>query len=239
MPSPEAESLSPAMKPPFRRAAWVRATPFAVFIAALALRSWAPQDDSWGFDTRWLYALQLLLPAALIAAWWREYGELLRDSLPSLREVALAVVAGLLVFGLWIHLDAPWMTISAGAAPAFDATNGSGGIDWPLVAVRLMGAALLVPVMEELFWRSFLMRWVQQPVFEGLAPQAVGLRAVVIATFMFMLAHTLWLAAIIAGLVYAWLYIRSGRLWTAVIAHAVTNAALGVWVVGTGNWQFW
>ena len=38
---------------------------------------------------------------------------------------------------------------------------------------------------------------------------------------------------------YAFTYIRTGRLWTAVIAHAVTNGMLGVWVVTTGNWQFW
>jgi CAAX prenyl protease-like protein len=227
------------MSLPFRRAAWVHTLPFVVFMAALALRSYAPQDDSWGFDTRWLYALQLVLPAALIGWWWREYGELARAAWPTLRETLWAVLAGLVVFALWIHLDAPWMTISAGAAPAFDATDGAGAINWPLVAVRLMGAALLVPVMEELFWRSFLMRWVQQPVFEGLAPQAVGLRAVVIATFLFMLAHPLWLAAIVAGLVYAWLYIRSGKLWTAVIAHAVTNGVLGLWVLATGSWQFW
>ncbi len=24
-----------------------------------------------------------------------------------------------------------------------------------------------------------------------------------------------------------------------VIAHAVTNGALGIWVVATGNWAFW
>ena len=54
-----------------------------------------------------------------------------------------------------------------------------------------------------------------------------------------MLAHTLWLAAIVAGLAYAWLYRRTGSLWIAVIAHAVTNGALGVWVVTTGNWAFW
>jgi len=35
------------------------------------------------------------------------------------------------------------------------------------------------------------------------------------------------------------LYVRFGRLWVPVIAHAVTNGMLGVWVVATGNWQFW
>jgi len=114
-----------------------------------------------------------------------------------------------------------------------------GGLDWPLIVLRIAGAARLVPVMEELFWRSFLMRWLQAPVFEAVPPRGVGLRAVVLSTFVFVLAHTLWLAAAVAGLAYAWLYIRSGKLWVAVIAHGVTNAALGVWVVATGNWQFW
>ncbi|MDP1534740.1 MAG: CAAX prenyl protease-related protein, partial [Rubrivivax sp.] len=94
-------------------------------------------------------------------------------------------------------------------------------------------------VMEELFWRSFLMRWVQRPQFEGVDPRQVGVRAIVLSTFVFVLAHNLWLAAAIAGMVYALLYVRTGKLWVAVIAHAVTNGALGIWVVATGRWQFW
>ena len=60
-----------------------------------------------------------------------------------------------------------------------------------------------------------------------------------LSTLAFMLAHVLWLAAIVAGLAYAWLYRRTGELWTAVVAHAVTNGALGAWVVATRNWAFW
>jgi CAAX prenyl protease-like protein len=222
-----------------RRAVLVRVAPFAVFMAMLYLRQLAPEDGSWGFDTRWLYGAQVALVAGLLATWWRDYGEMARQSLPSTREAATAVLVGLAVFVLWIQLDAPWMTLSVDAPPAFVPKTPAGSLDWPLIGVRLAGAALLVPVMEELFWRSFLMRWAQSPVFEGVLPAQVGLRAVVIATFVFMLAHTLWLAAILAGLSYALLYMRSGKLWLAVIAHAVTNGALGAWVVATGNWQFW
>jgi CAAX prenyl protease-like protein len=225
---------------PFRRAAFVRAAPFAVFMAFLGLRGLAPADGSWaGFDARWLYALQVVVVGGLLAAWWREYGELARQTRPSGREALLAVAVGLAVFALWVRLDAPWMTISAGAVAPFVPLAPDGGLDWTLVVARLVGAALLVPVMEEIFWRSFLMRWLQHPVFESVAPARVGLKAVVLATFLFVLAHTLWLAAIVAGLAYAWLYIRTGKLWVAVIAHAVTNAALGAWVLATGNWQFW
>ncbi len=223
----------------YRRAVFVRAAPFGVFMPWLFLRQMAPLDDSWGFDTRWLYGLQVLVVGGLLLAWWRDYGELGRQSLPTAGEALTAVAVGAAVFGLWIHLDAPWMTLSVDAAPTFIGRAADGQLEWPLIAVRTLGAALLVPVMEELFWRSFLMRWVQSPVFEGVQPAAVGLRAIVISTFLFVLAHTLWLAAIVAGLAYALLYVRSGKLWLPVIAHAVTNGTLAAWVVATGNWQFW
>jgi uncharacterized protein len=223
----------------FRRAVFVRVAPFVAFMAMLALRGMAPADGSWSFDVRWLYGAQVLLVSALLLMWWREYGELARQTWPTLGETAIAIAVGLIVFALWIRLDAPWMSLNFEPAPAFVPLNSAGQLDWPLIATRLAGAALLVPVMEELFWRSFLMRWVRSPQFEAVPPARVGLRAVVVSTFLFVLAHTLWLAAIVAGLAYALLYMRSGKLWTAVIAHAVTNAALGLWVLKTGQWQFW
>jgi uncharacterized protein len=220
------------------RSAWARIAPFTLFMALLALRGAAPADGSWGIDPRWIYGATVLLVGALLAVFWREYGELARQTLPDAREVLLAVSVGVAVFGLWILLDAQWMTLGETSA-GFVPLTAAGALDWPLVVVRWVGAALLVPVMEELFWRSFLMRWIEQPVFEGVDPQRVGLKAVVLSTFVFTLAHTLWLAAVVAGLAYAWLYVRSGKLWLPVIAHAVTNGTLGVWVVATGNWQFW
>jgi CAAX prenyl protease-like protein len=221
------------------RDAIIRVAPFALFMLLLALRGAAPEDGSWGFDPRWLYGVTVLAVGALLAYFWREYGELAsRQTLPDARETLMAVGVGLVVFALWINLDAAWMTLgepTAGFAPLTPA----GALDWPLVVMRIVGAALLVPVMEELFWRSFLMRWIQQPAFAGVDPRQVGIKAMVLSTFVFMLAHTLWLAAIVAGLAYALIYVRTGKLWTAVIAHAVTNGVLGVWVVMTGNWQFW
>jgi hypothetical protein len=220
------------------RAALLRIFPFVAFMGLLALRGMAPADGAWGFDTRWLYALNLLLVGGLLLAWWREYGELTRQNLPDLRETAIAVVVGLAVFAAWIRLDAPWMQIGEPTA-GFVPVDAQGAPLWPLIAVRWIGATLLVPVMEELFWRSFLMRWVQQPLFEGVDPRHVGPKAVLLSTFVFTLAHPLWLAAIVAGLAYALLYRASGKLWSAVIAHAVTNGALGIWVVSSGQWQFW
>jgi len=217
-------------------AARARAFPFALFMLFLALRGWLPA--SWGVDARWIYGLSLVSVSALLIWFRHEYGELARQNLPTPREALWSMLVGLVVFMLWIHLDGPGLTLSEPTA-SFVPVNDAGVIDWPLVVVRWCGAALLVPVMEELFWRSFLMRWIESPRFEGVDPFKVGLRAIVLSTFVFVLAHTLWLAAAIAGLAYAFLYVKTGKLWAAVIAHAVTNGVLGVWVVMTKNWQFW
>jgi CAAX prenyl protease-like protein len=222
----------------WNRALLLRVIPFAVFMVLLALRGAAPDDGAWGFDPRWIYGATVLVVGGLLAAFWREYGELARQNWPAARDILLAVAIGAAVFGAWIVLDAPWMMLGAPSA-RFVPLDASGQLDWPLVAVRWIGAALVVPVMEELFWRSFLMRWIQHARFEGVDPRRIGLRAIVLSTFVFMLAHTMWLAAVIAGLAYAWLYVRTGTLWAPVIAHAVTNGALGAWVVATGRWQFW
>lgn len=221
-----------------RRAALLRIAPFVVFMAGLALRGSLAGDDASALDPRWIYGLTVLLAGGLLLWFWREYGELSAQNLPSPKEAALAAAVGVLVFIAWINLDAPGLRIGEATA-SFVPLDAQGRLQWPLVAVRWVGAALLVPVMEELFWRSFLMRWIDRPQFETVVPQQVSMKAIVLSTFIFMLAHTLWLAAILAGLAYAWLFVRSGKLWLPVIAHAVTNGALGVWVVATSNWTFW
>ena len=223
---------------PLSRAAVARTLPFAAFMLLLILRGALPTDGFGGLDPRWVYGVAVLVVGALLAYFWREYGELVAQTWPSVSEAALAVGVGMVVFALWIHLDAAWMTIGSPSA-SFLPLDPQGQLIWPLVMVRWIGAALIVPVTEELFWRSFLMRWIQNPQFESVLPQRVALKAIVLSTFVFVLAHTLWLAAALAGLAYALLYVRTGKLWVPVIAHAVTNAALGVWVVRTGQWAFW
>jgi len=226
----------PADTPTFSPAALARCVPFVVFMALLALRGYLP--DNFGIDARWIYGAQTLIVAGLLAFYWRGYGELARQNLPDAREAGWAVVVGIAVFAIWVQLDHPWLQLGSATA-SFVPLDAAGQPIWPLIALRLAGAVLVVPVMEELFWRSFLMRWVQHPGFERVDPQTVGVKAVLLSTFVFTLAHTLWLAAVNAGLAYALLYRKSGKLWPAVIAHAVTNGLLGVWVIATGRWEFW
>ncbi|RQP24612.1 CAAX prenyl protease-related protein [Piscinibacter terrae] len=219
------------------RGAIARIAPFVLFMVLLFARGNVPQAML-PFDVRWIYGIAVLAVGGLVLWFWREYGELDRQNLPSLQETSIAVLVGVAVFVLWINLDAKPLRIGEATA-TFTPLDANGQIIWPLAVVRWIGASLLVPVMEELFWRSFLMRWIDKPQFETVVPQQVTMKAIVLSTFVFMLAHTLWLAAIIAGLAYAWLFVRTGKLWVPVIAHAVTNGVLGVWVLLTGNWAFW
>ena len=93
--------------------------------------------------------------------------------------------------------------------------------------------------MEELFWRSFLLRWLQRHDFLRVSPREVGWVALLVTTALFAVEHNRWFAGAVAGAVYAVLYTRSGNLWMPIVAHAVTNGMLGVWIIATESWQFW
>ncbi len=213
-----------------------RIVPFAAFMLFVMAGSLLPDAQTLGWDTRQLFVLRALTVLCLLVLLWRTYTELHDFSL-SWREAGLAVASGLAVFVIWITLDFPWATL--GEVRSFDPHRADGGIDWMLVAFRLLGLALVVPVMEELFWRSFLMRWIDNQDFLKQVPAQASLRAIVLSSLVFGAEHQLWLAGLIAGLVYGYLYMRTGKLWVSVISHAVTNGVLGGWILATGNWQFW
>lgn len=215
---------------------FVRSLPFGLYIALLVLESLLP-DWAPGFDVRWLYPLKAGLVAMALAVLWRQYGELKSYALP-FKHLFLSVMVGILVLVLWVNLDAGWMLLGE-VGEGFNPVDESGQIDWLLVGFRIAGAALVVPIMEELFWRSFIQRWIQQSDFLNLNPARIGLKALFIASALFAVEHHQWLAGLVAGLAYGWLYIRTRNLWAPIIAHAVTNGALGAYVVATGRWSFW
>jgi CAAX prenyl protease-like protein len=212
-----------------------RALPFALYMVFLAIEGGAASVLP-GLDPRWLYPVKVAGVAALLWVYRRHYRELFQR--PDSRWVGLVAPAlGVAVFILWINLDAAWLTLGGGGG--FDPRDAGGAPRWELVLPRLAGAAIVVPIMEELFWRSFLLRWIDRPDFLALEPARISLRALLIAGVLFGLEHTLWFAGILAGLAYGWLYRASGNLWAPIAAHATTNLLLGLWVLSTGSWSFW
>jgi len=216
-----------------------RALPFSIYILFLAcndllLQTFAPVLQ----DARWLYALRIFIVVILLGWFWREYVELNKAVSITISAYFISILVGIAVFLLWI-LPYPAWALTADTVSFIPTNKDGGGLDFTLIIIRLSGAALVVPIMEELFWRSFLMRWLQNQNFLQVNPASVGKFAFIATAVLFAIEHHLWFAGLLAGLAYGWLYRREGNLWMPVIAHMVTNAMLGIWVVYTENWQYW
>lgn len=213
-----------------------RVIPFAAYMLLMAgvdlLGPLMPED----FDLRWLYAVKVGVVGYLLWALRKHYVELGGLSSLGFKSWLSAIGIGVLVFVAWINLDAPWMLLGG---PSQGFNPGQGVEACLLMVTRIVGAALVVPLMEELFWRSFLMRWIHNQDFLKVEPATVGLVALLVSSLLFAIEHSLWFAGLVAGLAYGLLYIRSGTIWMPIIAHAVTNGVLGVWVIYTGNWYYW
>ena len=110
---------------------------------------------------------------------------------------------------------------------------------WFFATVRIVGSAVVVPPLEEVFYRSFLYRYFVRLEFTAMPFKQVHWLSLVVTSLLFGLAHYQWLAGFVCGLVYQTLVIRKNRLGDAMTAHAITNFLLGCWIVWKGAWQFW
>lgn len=178
------------------------------------------------------------MAALLLAAFWRRYVEISGAPRLAARDFWEAVAVGLAVFAAWISLDHPWMVIGDPGS-GFVPLDREGRIDLPLAALRFAALAAVVPVMEELFWRSFLMRRIDARDFLGRDPRRTTLAAWTASSVLFASEHSMWVAGLVAGAAYGGLYARSGNLRSPLISHAITNGTLGLWILATGQWRYW
>ena len=111
---------------------------------------------------------------------------------------------------------------------------------WVLSHGGLLPEEVIVPVVEELAFRGFLLDRVAQ-IFEerGWSRNAAVWAGVAASAVVFGLLHSAWVVGILAGVCYAAVRLYRGRLADAVIAHAVTNLLLSAYVLNTGSWSYW
>lgn len=195
------------------------------------------------------YVLKTLIVAALLAFFWRYYTTI------RWTHLGLGVLVGVIGVVQWIGMEKLFMshdffrwtritfataeTVDADAFRPLDAIASS-TLAWSFIAIRLLGASLLVPVMEELFWRDFLWRSLASP--NDFRLQQVGeydTQAFWFVPIAFATVHPQWLTAIVWGLLIACLLVKTRSLGACIVAHGVTNLLLGLYVLKTGEWFFW
>lgn len=171
----------------------------------------------------------------------------------SLRITLLAPVVGAVGVVLWVVLcHADWeeaifeplglgTVIGLGARPAYNPLErlaDSPGLAYAFLAVRFTGLVLVVPVIEEFFIRGFVMRLAVDQDWWDVPFGEVNATAIAFGAAIMILSHP---AEIFAALVWfslvTWLMVRTRSMWDCVIAHAVTNLLLGVYVVNSGHWE--
>jgi CAAX prenyl protease-like protein len=144
------------------------------------------------------------------------------------------------VFVAWFGLDRIVSYPRLGTRTGFDPAQLHGSAMWPtFLAVRLYGLVLMVPIMEEIFWRSFLLRYLTRHDFKEVPVGTFSAWALWVTVAASAVAHPEWLAAVVASLAYALWLRRSRSLFGAIVAHATTNAALGGYVLATREWHYW
>ena len=106
--------------------------------------------------------------------------------------------------------------------------------------LRFTTAAVLVPILEELFWRGWLMRWLINTQFRKIPLGAYTATSFWTTALLFASEHgPFWEVGLLAGILYNWWLIRTKSLADCILAHAVTNAILSAYILSTGQWQYW
>ncbi|MCM8533903.1 MAG: CAAX prenyl protease-related protein [Lentisphaeraceae bacterium] len=201
-------------------------SPFVFFIVLTAISVEVPD---WSL---FLYPIKSLGTSFLIWKYRKDY------QLTGAWDVMKASIVGVVVLAVWVLGEGFYPLISETSVNnPYTALSQYEAYLW--IAVRLVGAALIVPIMEEVFWRGFLIRWLINNDFAKVALGKITPFSFIATSVMFGFEHQRWLVGIFAGLAYNWLYWNSKSIKCCILSHAITNLLLGVYVLQTEEWQFW
>jgi uncharacterized protein len=185
-----------------------------------------------------VYALKAVLVTAVAWACRSTWKDL--HPRPSAMVLAVSIALGLAVAALWIGLDGKIPSLPfTGKRTAFDPGTLPATARASFIAVRFYGLVLMVPLVEELFWRSFLVRWIAHHDFRAVPIGRVTWLAALLTSVLFALAHPEWLPAFITGLLWVGLLRWSRSVATCLVSHVVANMGLGAWILARGAWHLW
>ena len=209
--------------------------PFASFMAFLAIQNYAALPPS--ID----YPVRVIALSAILWVFSRHVIDL------HCTHALQSVVLGAAVFVIWIGPDVlipgyrqHWLFQNAIlgriGAPVSEQIILAPVVLW----TRILRAVVLVPIIEELFWRAWLMRWLISPRFEQIKLGAYAPMAFWVTAILFASEHgPYWDVGLITGVIYNWWMVRTRSLGDCILVHAVTNACLCGYVVATRHWEYW
>jgi len=209
--------------------------PFAVFLGFLAINRFLP------FSIEWKHALGFGVVFSLLIG-------LSRSVIP--RQISkpwASITLGVAVFFIWIGPDVLWPAYRQSwlfrnglvGAPESSLQQAAKG-NVVFLVFRVLSSVVNVPVLEELFWRGWLMRWLISPDFRNVPLGSYTAQSFWFVAILFAAEHgSYWDVGLITGVLYNWWMIRTRSLGDCMLAHAVTNACLAWYVVARGQWQYW
>ena len=214
------------------RSATAYAAPIVVFAVLTALEGFLPVSA---------YPVFYVVKMAAVTAALVYFRGPLGDIRPSWGVVPLGAAVGAVVCAEWVIVDSlvsyPHLGTRVGYNP-FEAIHDV-GMRWAFLGARFYGLVLVVPVMEELFWRSFLLRYATTADFTALPVGQFSMTAFWVMVALSAVAHPEWLVAALASALFAWLLRYTRSLFAVIVSHAVANAALGGYILFRGQWQYW
>ncbi len=219
-----------------RRATLAYVAPFLAFIGIMAVERVIP------LPPQWLYLARFLIVTALIGALSWPYLSF-RPSAPS-----ASIAIGVAVFVIWVAPDVifgagyrhHWLFENSITGAAASSLAPHLKVNIAFMLLRSVSSAILIPILEELFWRGWMMRWLIDKDFLSVPLGKYVPSAFWIVALLFASEHgPYWEVGLAAGIIYNWWIVRTRNLADCILAHGVTNAVLCVYVLFTGQWQYW
>jgi hypothetical protein len=193
-------------------------------------------ESMFTFDVYLIYIAKSIVVGLILFHFRSKYSEIAVAA--SVKDICIAVALGVFVFVLWINIT--WDFAIIGSPRANNPYKLiSKEAFYIAIFFRIFGSAIVVPVMEELFWRSFVIRWIDNHNFTSIPLGTFSITSFITTVLLFGSEHSLWLAGIVAGVLYNLLLYYRKSIFLCIISHSVTNFILGIYVIYSGRWMFW
>ena len=158
-----------------------------------------------------------------------------------------SMLVGVAIFVLWIAPDllfpqyrSFFLFDNSVVGTARSSLTEAARHDVPVLFLRTLRAVAIVPIVEELFWRGWLLRWVINSDFEKVPLGSYSALSFWAVALLFASEHgPYWDVGLMAGIIFNWWMIRTKSLGDLILAHAVANACLSGYVIAAGKWEYW